>query len=655
MLKKFTAFLVALAIAMNLVIYIPNNDAYAEEDQEGEVVVLTGNPEDILTDPSFNLTENVDPTVLSEWYASEVDVPDSSLKKALVTASHSRTLTVAAMFSLPSTLNLSGLNISSLKGMEYALNVKKLNISNNKITTLEPLSNLYNLEYLDYSNNQVKMVPSFAFTSRRLLYVDGRNNSSAGISAPKGPYSVLQSLYLDNNQITAVPDISFCKALTTLSLNNNALDNFPASIAALSGLKDLGLSHNKISILTDISAMSSLNTLNLDNNNMTEFPLGLSGLTSLTYLALNNNELSSIPDEISGMKALETLILYQNRLTGLNAGLAELHSLNTLDVSLNNINTEGNEELINTLASNVESFYYKLQLPVFNLALYEDREAPGGKLVWSDIEDTSVEGEGSYTITGFLIERIEETISDDEGGEETESQGTTTGTVVPKVNVYTTVGEVGGNIREFVDQTAVPDVNYTFKVTAYISVVYQNGNTAEITDFRTVNTKDIQIVSNVTDLMKYIGVIMALCLLMVVVILVANKLKARKHIKQSDKKGKKNASDGTAPSDETGKSRQQRTNVQHKPQIRKESSRNKQPVSSSALEKGVKKRDVISAWDDVGRLDDEIDKLLSDDTSVGETIRNDAPAEAGPGKGNKPDTGGEVPDVSEQEGQKTDE
>ena len=114
MLKKFTVFLIALAIAMNLVIYIPNNEAYAEEGQEGEVVVLTGNPEDILTDPNFNLTENVDPTVLSEWYASEVDVPDSSLRKALVTASHSGTLTVAAMFSLPSTLNLSGLNILSL-------------------------------------------------------------------------------------------------------------------------------------------------------------------------------------------------------------------------------------------------------------------------------------------------------------------------------------------------------------------------------------------------------------------------------------------------------------------------------------------------------------------------------------------------------------
>jgi hypothetical protein len=94
-------------------------------------------PATILTDPAFDLN-TIDPGTLQQWYASEVSVPDASLKKALMNAANvasGGTLTVKDMLSLPTTLDLSGLSITNLTGMQYAINLKKLNVSNNSISS----------------------------------------------------------------------------------------------------------------------------------------------------------------------------------------------------------------------------------------------------------------------------------------------------------------------------------------------------------------------------------------------------------------------------------------------------------------------------------------------------------------------------------------
>lgn len=622
MSKKITAILIAVVIISLNISYFefPGilSPVYAEDTPEDtpQVVVLTGDPEEILTNPKYDLTANVDPVVLSEWYASEVMIVDATLRLALLKAARTSTLTVADMFSLPSTLDLTGLGIYSLKGMEYAINVKKLVVSKNNLTTLEPLKDLYNLEYLDYSGNAVKLVPSWAFTSRKLYYVNGNANSSAAISAPLGPYSKLQSLYLDDNEISSVPDISFCSDLTMLSLANNSLEAFPQSIAALSGLRDLNLSGNKIKSMTDLSMMGTLTNLNLENNEITEFPAGMEGLVSLVYLSMNNNSISIIPAEVSNMTSLETLILYQNKIENLSDGLLSLPALKMLDVSLNNLNAENNAELITSLEANVSSFYYRLQLPRFDLELFEDKEAPAGRLVWSGIEDTSIEGEGGYTVTKFTIERIEEKLPDENDLNNTPDSLSSTSSV-PKVNVYTIVGEVDGLAREFVDLTAQSGVDYTFKVTAYILVNYQNGNTVEITDVRTINTKYMQARSDIKELLTYIGVILGLCLLLVAMIMVINKFKMSGRKRVITHKAPEEAKPDEAENTQKTKG--------------KTSSRNEAKASGASVnpahrtnkkhaelrDKTVKKRDVISAWDDVNKLDSEIDKLLSEETDEG--------------------------------------
>ena len=82
-----------------------------------------------------------------------------NLKAALEELIGKQGITAQDMAEIYGTLDLSYKNISSLKGLEYAVNVDDLVLSFNNITDITPILQLTNLQslYLDY--NWIKMLP----------------------------------------------------------------------------------------------------------------------------------------------------------------------------------------------------------------------------------------------------------------------------------------------------------------------------------------------------------------------------------------------------------------------------------------------------------------------------------------------------------------
>ncbi len=477
-MKKYTAILMII-----LMVFSAGAAVYADEaDQQ----IVTVNPFEILTDPTFDLN-TVDPAQLEVFYATEVNIPDAYLKTALqnlLNLSSDSAITVENMFSLTGSLNLAGMSISNLTGLEYAINVTSISLGNNSVTSLEPLKNLYKLKNLDYSNNNVKAVPSWIFDMQSLESVNGSANGSTVFSSgPSAENTVLKSMYFENNKFTSVPDLSLCTSLEILSLSNNEFTQFPSNLLSLTKLQMLNLANNEISTVPDLSALTSLNTINFDGNNLTEFPSGLEKLSSLQQISVSGNQITQIPDSISSNSSLQILLISMNNIETLPESLSNSSSLKVLDISLNNIDLNENANVINALSRKLSTFYYKLQKPSFTLEIYQDKEAPLGKLVWSGIENITDKTEGTLTITGFTIERIENAVTQESDNQEDNTP------VVP--SVYVPIAEVGPDVREYIDETADPDKSYTYRVTANVTGLYLNETEYTASGSETVSTDDI--------------------------------------------------------------------------------------------------------------------------------------------------------------------
>ncbi|MFA0815886.1 MAG: leucine-rich repeat domain-containing protein [Anaerofustis sp.] len=443
-------------------------------------------PATILTDPAFDLN-TIDPGTLQQWYASEVSVPDASLKKALMNAANvasGGTLTVKDMLSLPTTLDLSGLSITNLTGMQYAINLKKLNVSNNSISSLDSLRNLYNLQTLNYSNNTVTLVPSWIFTSRDLEEVNGSSNGAYMISLISSTNS-LETLYLENNKLTDIPDLSSCASLRTLSFANNQIKTFPESLLKLTGLQSLSLAGNQITDVPDLSSLTALKALSLNNNQLTAIPSGIESMAALQTLSLSGNKITEISDGVMTLGNLQNLSLSFNSIASIPDGLAGMPSLTVLELAVNQIKLDDYSQVISSLSSKLSGFTYKLQKPTLSLKLYKQKGAPAGKLVWSSVSDVSDSSEGYLSVTKYVVERIEETLSED-------GQTVVANEDSPSINVYTTIAELDPGTTEYVDETADQDTNYTYRVTAYISGMYQNTTSIDTTVVETVNTSQIE-------------------------------------------------------------------------------------------------------------------------------------------------------------------
>jgi leucine-rich repeat protein SHOC2 len=127
-------------------------------------------------------------------------------------------------------------------------------------------------------------------------------------------------LYLDNNQISALPEsIGSLSDLTGLFFRGNQLNTLPTSIGNLTNLTKIDLNYNEITALPDsIANLSNLIEINLCGNKLITLPNSIYNLSNLMWLDLWDNQLSFLSDNIINLSKLSGLNLEGNPLTDLS-------------------------------------------------------------------------------------------------------------------------------------------------------------------------------------------------------------------------------------------------------------------------------------------------------------------------------------------------
>ena len=242
------------------------------------------------------------PALVEEADHSPVTIPDANLRAAIEGAlakAGGSPITVAEMRTLTGRLDLQGLDISDLTGLESAVNARALWLNNNRrITDVAVLSALTNLVDLSLDGNRITDVSALSGLTR------------------------LQFLSLGSNNLTDVSALSSLDQLVWLTLDNNSLTDV-STLAGLANLVTLWLNGNRITDISALADLTNLETLWLDGNNISDIS-ALSGLTKLRDLDLNGSRIADV-SVLSGLTQLNELGLGVTDITDISPLMNMVH------------------------------------------------------------------------------------------------------------------------------------------------------------------------------------------------------------------------------------------------------------------------------------------------------------------------------------------
>ena len=183
-----------------------------------------------------------------------------------------------------SLIDLVGLNIANLSGIQYFTSLTNLQVYNNPLTSLPALPS--SLIHLFCASNQLTSLPALPSS---LTSLECSNNQLT--SLPALPSSLVQ-LTCGNNQLTSLPALP--SLLTNLSCDNNQLTSLPALPISLYYLNCI------TNQLTSLPALpSSLAYLICSDNNIVCFPKFHDTLS----LTITPNPFTCLPNYIFTMDA----------------------------------------------------------------------------------------------------------------------------------------------------------------------------------------------------------------------------------------------------------------------------------------------------------------------------------------------------------------
>ena len=133
-------------------------------------------------------------------------------------------------------LDIRAMNITSLKGLEHAVNLQTLVAYDNQIQDLRPLANLKEIHYLNLGVNQISdLSPLAGLVSLEVLGLSG--NQIRDLS-PLAGLTNLENLSLDSNPISDLSPLAGLASLKNLSLNSDQITDL-SPLAGLANLEDL--------------------------------------------------------------------------------------------------------------------------------------------------------------------------------------------------------------------------------------------------------------------------------------------------------------------------------------------------------------------------------------------------------------------------------
>ncbi|HEY6160471.1 MAG TPA: T9SS type A sorting domain-containing protein [Bacteroidia bacterium] len=241
--------------------------------------------------------------------AQNVNIPDANFKAALVgnpsiNTNNDAEIQVSEASAYNGNINVTGLGIADLTGIEAFTAITGLDCSYNTLTNLNVsnntmLTSLYcnnnSLANLNVSSNtalinfdcSVNALSTLNVSSNTNLSVLGCNNNNL-TSLNTSANTNLSILDCDHNQLGSL-NVSGNTGLTTLYCGYNAITNL--SVSANTALTTLGCYHNQLSSLV-LTSNTNLRYLNCQFNNLAG--LDVSGNHALTQIGCYNNQLTSL-------------------------------------------------------------------------------------------------------------------------------------------------------------------------------------------------------------------------------------------------------------------------------------------------------------------------------------------------------------------------
>ena len=204
-------------------------------------------------------------------------------------------------------LDASGREITSLKGIERIYRLADLNLENNSVEDLTPLRGLKMLKTLNLNNNG--MVDLAAVNFKRILHL------------PLRKLNLRQNAkVLGDGEIIRLSDIGILGNIRTL--------------------EELDLRGNGITDIEPLRHLKGLNRLNIRENTIKSLE-PLSELRSLKYLNIHSNEDIESLEPLRGLGNLETLIMKNVCINDLNIfrDLKKLQNLNALNCGIGEMDT----------------------------------------------------------------------------------------------------------------------------------------------------------------------------------------------------------------------------------------------------------------------------------------------------------------------------
>ncbi|HEY5592443.1 MAG TPA: leucine-rich repeat domain-containing protein [Paludibacter sp.] len=218
----------------------------------------------------------------------DVTIPDAAFKTALLAIAglddnSDGEIQCSVASAYTGSIDVSGLSISDLTGIEAFTKITGLNCSYNSLPSLN-VSNNTVLTSLTCNNNSLTSLDVSANTA--LTYLDCSNNSLTALDVSSN--TALTYLYCRNNQLSSL-NTSGVAALTELHCAYNQLASLDISTNTV--LTVLGCSNNQLTSL-DVSANTDLSKLHCQNNQITS--LDVSANTALISLYCSSNLLTSL-------------------------------------------------------------------------------------------------------------------------------------------------------------------------------------------------------------------------------------------------------------------------------------------------------------------------------------------------------------------------
>ncbi len=265
-------------------------------------------------------------------------------------------------------INVSYLNISDLKGIEFFNGLKELNCSYNQLTSLDVSHNMALTRLYCYCNRirgtaMTKLVNSLPETEDGTLWAYYIDDSPAGNMMTPGQVEIATKknwnvVMWDDDYENFIPYEGETPDGIEISEENFPDENFRAYVSSedIDRNRDGYLSDDEIAAVTEIDVMdmdiedltgigyfTALKTLYAGGNKLTE--LDLSKNTALDYLSCSDNQLTEL--DLGENTALTTLYCGGNQLTELD--LRNNTKLESVNICNSQIYGEAMDRLIESL------------------------------------------------------------------------------------------------------------------------------------------------------------------------------------------------------------------------------------------------------------------------------------------------------------------